>query len=72
MLLAFTSHHGIIFPFAALREVYHEKGSLSIHLYCIGASDKVTLCYKSTEDALKIYNRYIKYLTVPNPSSAPI
>lgn len=72
MLLAFTSHYGVVFPFAALREVYHEEGSSSIQFYSIGASEKITLCYNSTKDAIKAFNRYIQYLTVPNLPSSPI
>lgn len=72
MLLAFTSYYGVIFPFAALREVYHEENSSSIHFYSIGSSEKITLCYNSTEDVLKDYNRYIQYLTVPDLPSSPI
>ena len=72
MLLAFTDYYGIIYPFTALREVYHEKGSSNIQFYSIGASEKITLRYNSVENALNAYNQYIQYLTVPNPSSSPI
>lgn len=72
MLLAFTDSDGMIYPFAALRKVRYTKGYSSIHFYCIGAPGEERICYNSVEDALKAYNQYIQYLTVPNPSSSPI
>ena len=72
MLLAFTGPDGTIYPFTSLREVGHKKGYLSIYFYCIGAPGERRIRYNSTEDALKAYNGYIQYLTVPNLSSSPI
>lgn len=72
MLLAFTDHYGEIYPFAALRGVYYKKGSSYIYICCIGITEEVSIHYNSVEDALKAYNQYIQYLTVPNSSSSPI
>jgi len=36
MLLAFTDYYGAIFPFAALREVYYQKGKAYIQISRIG------------------------------------
>ena len=72
MLLAFTDSDGTIYPFAALRKVRYTKGYSSIQFYCIGAPGEGCIRYDSIEDALKAYNQYIQYLTVPNPSSSPI
>lgn len=72
MLLAFTDSDGTIYPFTALRKVSYKKDYRNIRFYCIGAPGEVYAYYNSTEDALKAYNRYIQYLTVPNSSSSPI
>lgn len=72
MLLAFTDSYGAIFPFAALREVYYQKGKAYIQISCIGTLENTSIRYGSIEAALNAYNQYIQYLTVPNPSSSPI
>ena len=72
MLLAFTDYYGAIFPFAALREVYYQKGKAYIHISRIGILEDISIKYKSVEDALNAYNQYIQYLTVPDSSSSPI
>ena len=72
MLLAFTDYYGEIYPFSALRRVYYKRGSSHIYIYDIGITEEIPIPYDSAEDALKAYNQYIQYLTVPNPSSSPI
>ena len=72
MLLAFIDSDGTIYPFTSLRKVSYKKGYLSIRLYCIGAPGEVLIRYSSTEDAIKAYNGYIQYLTVPDLPSSPI
>lgn len=72
MLLAFTDSDGTIYPFTSLRKVSYKKGYLNIRLYSIGASGEVHIRYNSAEDALKGYNGYIQYLTVPDLPSSPI
>lgn len=73
MLLAFTDYSdGMIYPFTSLRKVCYKKGYASIQLYCIGDTEYVYVSYGSTRDALKAYNQYIQYLTIPNSSSSPI
>ena len=72
MLLAFTDYYGEIYPFSTLRRVYYKRGSSYIYIYCIGVTEEMSIHYDSVEDALKDYNRYIQYLTVPNSSSSPI
>lgn len=72
MLLAFTDSDSTIYPFTSLREVSYKKGYSSIYFYCIGAPGERRIRYDSIKDALKAYNQYIQYLTVPNSSSSPI
>lgn len=72
MLSAFTDYCGVIYPFTALREVYYERGSSHIYIRYIGITESTSIRYDSVEDALKAYNQYIQYLTVPNPLSSPI
>ena len=72
MLLAFTDSDGTIYPFTSLRKVSYKKGYSSIQFYCIGAPGEGCIRYDSIEDALKAYNQYIQYLTVPDLPSSPI
>lgn len=72
MLLAFTDYDGTIYPFTSLCKVSYKRGCSYIQLYYIGAPRDICIRYNSVENALKAYNQYIQYLTVPDLSSSPI